>query len=284
MITGSLRRGVVATAALALTGLLALSACGESADEKGDGNNAGGAAAFKPVKAGKISVCTNLPYPPFQFDQGGKTVGFDVSMIDLVAKKLNVTQEIVNIDFAAIKGGSALNAGRCDVAAAGMTITDERKASLDFSRPYFPEYITLLIKKGGTAKSLDDVKSQNLKLGVQADTTSLEMAKAKGLKPREYKDSEKQRLALVSGQIDAVLQDTPVVNDWLKKSDVSNGFAIAADIATGAQYGFAVKKGGNPVLLKTINETITETVGNGQWAALYKQWVGSEPKSKPAES
>lgn len=281
MIIGSLRRGVVATAALALTGLLALSACGDDGGDNGGTKAAGG---YQPVKAGKLTVCTNLPYPPFQFDQGGKTVGFDVDMIDLAAKKLGLTQEITSLDFNLIKSGAALNSRKCDVAAAGMTITDERKQVLNFSRPYFPEYLALVVKKGSGLKTLDEVKAKNLKLGVQADTTSLDMAKEKGFTPKEFKDSGKQLLALQSGQVDAVLQDLPVVNDWMTKGGISGKFDLAGEIPTGKQYGFAAKKTGSEALIKAINEAVTEAVKNGTWAATYKKWIGSEPKSMPAES
>src|SRR5262249_26964290 len=127
-----------------------------------------GTPQIKTVQSGKLKTCTSLPYPPFQFEQGGKVVGFDVAMIDLVAKKIGVPQEIVDVKFDVIQSGATLNAGNCDLAAAGMTITDERKKNLDFSSPYFDEIIGLMVRKGSGVKSLDDVKSKNLKLGVQA--------------------------------------------------------------------------------------------------------------------
>src|SRR5690606_39337498 len=97
---------------------------------------------------------------PFQFNQDGKVVGFDVDIVDLVAKKLGVTQEILDIDFAVIKSGAALNAGRCDLAAAGMTITEERKQNIDFSVPYFDATQALMAKKGSGITSLEDVKAK----------------------------------------------------------------------------------------------------------------------------
>jgi polar amino acid transport system substrate-binding protein len=280
------RRPRVLAVGVAITAIVLASACGssDSGDSGGASSPAPAAAGVKLVTPGKIKVCTNLPYPPFQFPQGNKTVGFDVDIIDLVAKKIGATQEIISMDFNVIKSGAALNANRCDVAAAGMTILDERKQNLDFSRPYFPEYLALMTKKGAGIKTIEDAKAKGLKVGVQADTTSLDMAKAKGLTPTEYKDSGKELLAMQSGAIDVALQDLPVVNDWMKKPDVSSKFEVAAEISTGAQYGFAVKKGGNPELLKIINETVTTAIQDGTWARIYKQWIGSEPKSMPADS
>jgi polar amino acid transport system substrate-binding protein len=274
---GSLRRGVVAAVTLVLAGGLGLSACG-SEDSGGETTASG----VKLVESGKIKTCTSLPYPPFQFNQGGKTVGFDVDMIDLAAKKLGVTQEIVDVKFDIIKSGAALNSGRCDVAAAGMTITDERKANLDFTRPYFPEAIALMTKKGEGIKTLEEVKSKRLTLGVQTGTTSLDEAKKKGLEPKEFDDAGKQILALQSGQIDVILQDLPVVNDWMKKPDVSGKYEKVAEFPTGMSYGFAVRKGANPELLKVLNEAISTAVTDGTWKQTYVKWIGSEPVTTPA--
>jgi polar amino acid transport system substrate-binding protein len=273
---GSLRRGVVAAVTLVLAGGLSLSACG---DDEGTAQSESG---VKLVESGKIKTCTSLPYPPFQFAQGGKTVGFDVDMIDLAAKKLGVTQEIVDVKFDIIKSGAALNSGRCDVAAAGMTITEDRKANLDFTRPYFPEVLALMTKKGETAKTLAEVKSKKLGIGVQTGTTSLDKAKEAGLAAKEYDDAGKQLLALQSGQIDVILQDLPTVNDWMKKSDVSGKYQISAQLPTGLSYGFAVRKGYNPELLKTLNDTITASVNDGTWKQMYVKWIGSEPVATPA--
>lgn len=73
------------------------------------------------VKSGKIVVCTNVPYEPFSFTRNGEVVGFDIALMDKVARRLGVKQEIVDIDFDPIRSGAALNSGRCDVAAASTS-------------------------------------------------------------------------------------------------------------------------------------------------------------------
>ncbi|MEV4288925.1 ABC transporter substrate-binding protein [Nonomuraea bangladeshensis] len=276
------RRGYAA-GALALTAALALSACGSDsgsggADTSASAGTGSGAAAVKLVQPGKLTVCTNIPYEPFQFkDASGKVVGFDVDIVDLAAKKLGVTQNIVDIDFAVIKSGAAMAAGKCDVAAAGMTITPERAQNITFSDPYFDATQALLAKKGTGAKSLEDVKAKGLKLGAQASTTGLDYAKKQGFNPTEYADSPKELLALQAGQADVIIQDLPVVLTWLKKPEVAEKFELIASLDTGEQYGIGLKKDADPTLVKTINEELAKAKQDGTYEKIYVKWFGKKP-------
>lgn len=274
------RRGYAA-GVLALTAALTLTACGgESGSSSGttSASASGAAAGVKLVQPGKLTVCTNIPYEPFQFkDESGKIVGFDVDIVDLAAKKLGVEQNIVDIDFAVIKSGAAMAAGKCDVAAAGMTITPERQQNIDFSDPYFDATQALLAKKGTGATSLEDVKAKGLKLGAQASTTGLDYVKKQGFDPTEYADSAKELLALQAGQADVIVQDLPVVLTWLKKPDVAEKFEMIASLDTGEQYGIGLKKNADPVLLKTINEEIAKAKQDGTYEKIYVKWFGKKP-------
>ncbi|MET1074943.1 MAG: transporter substrate-binding domain-containing protein, partial [Umezawaea sp.] len=89
--------------------VVAAAGCATSTDTAGTAGDSG----IPVVSAGKLTTCTHLPYEPFQFEQQGKTVGFDVDMIDLVAKKLGVTQEIFDTPFEGIQSGEALNSRKC---------------------------------------------------------------------------------------------------------------------------------------------------------------------------
>ncbi|MET9248598.1 ABC transporter substrate-binding protein [Nonomuraea sp. NPDC003709] len=274
------RRGYAA-GALVLTAALALTACGSGGNSSSSattGASTSAAGGVQLVQPGKLTVCTNIPYEPFQFkDASGKIVGFDVDIVDLVAKKLGVTQEIVDIDFAVIKSGAAMAAKKCDLAAAGMTITPERKANIDFSDPYFDATQALLAKKGTGATSLADVKAKNLKLGAQASTTGLDYVKKQGFDPTEYADSAKELLALQAGQADVIVQDLPVVLTWLKKPEVAAKFELIGSLDTGEQYGLGLKKNADPVLLKTINEEIAKAKQDGTYEKIYVKWFGKKP-------
>lgn len=265
----SLGRRLAAGAGLSAVALL-FAACGSGSK----GVTVQGA---KLVKKGQITTCTHLPYPPFQSEQGGKVVGFDVDMIDLVAKKLGVTQKIVDTPFETIKTGSALNASKCDVAAAGMTIKPERAKFIDFTKPYFDATQGLMAKKGMTFASLADVKAKKLKVGSQASTTGEDYAHSQKIDSKSFKDSISLLNGLRSGQVDVIIEDYPVVQGWLKDPANSGKFAVAGNINTGEQYGFAVRKGQNPKLLAAINTAIDSAKQNGEYKKIYEKWIGPMP-------
>ncbi|MGW8801046.1 transporter substrate-binding domain-containing protein [Streptomyces sp. NPDC055775] len=268
------RRIAVICAAAALA--LPLSACSSS----GDGATVKGA---KLIKSGQITTCTHLPYAPFQSEKDGKVVGFDVSMIDLVAEDLGVKQEVVDKSFETIKTGADLNASVCDVAAAGMTITDERKQNLDFSVPYFNATQALLARKGVKAASVEDITKQKLKLGSQSSTTGEDFAHSHGADPQSFESSDAELNGLRTGQVDVIVQDYPVVQNWLKDPANSAKFEIVGNLDTGEQYGFAVRKGGNPKLLAAINQAIKDAKSDGTYKQLYEQWIGPMPKGADAQ-
>lgn len=255
-------------AGIVLTTLLFSACARKSADTTG----------VQLVNPGKLTVCTNVPFEPFQFYQAGRVVGFDVDIVDLAARNLAVTQEIVNIDFALIKSGAALNSGKCDLAAAGMTITDERKQNIDFSQPYFDASQALMARKDLHLTSLDDVKAKRLKIGALASTTGRDYVRKSGFDPVEFADSARQLLALETGQVDVLIQDLPVVRTWLKKPEIAAKFVMVSSLNTGEQYGIAMRKG-NVSLAKVVNDAIESAKKGGQYAAIYKKWFDIEPET-----
>lgn len=261
-----LRRRLAACAGLCATALI-VAACG-SGDHTVQG--------AKLVQKGNLTTCTHLPYPPFQSGQGGKVVGFDVDMIDLVAKKLGVTQKVIDTPFETIKTGAALNAGKCDLAAAGMTIKPDRAKFIDFSKPYFDATQALMAKKGTAFPSLDEVKAQKIKVGSQAQTTGEEYVQGKGIDSKSFKDSASLLNGLRSGQVDVIVEDYPVVQGWLK-NPANSAYAVAANLNTGEQYGFAVRKGHNPKLLAMINQAIDQSKQDGEYKKIYEKWIGPLP-------
>jgi polar amino acid transport system substrate-binding protein len=261
---GLIRLPVAALAAVTLV----LAACGE------DDEGSGGGTSVDLVDGGKLTTCTHLPYRPFQFEQEGKIVGFDVEMIDLVAKELGVKQAIVDTPFEGIQSGEDLNARKCDIAAAAMTITPERQEKIDFSDPYFDANQALLVKKGSGIDSFEDLQGETL--GVQSGTTGKDYAEenAQGVELKDYEDVALELSSVKNGQVPAAINDIPVLLDYAKQNPDTE---VAATFETGEQYGFATKKGTSQELLKVVNDVIAKARADGTYDRLYEKWFGTKP-------
>ncbi|MCL8015974.1 transporter substrate-binding domain-containing protein [Streptomyces sp. AS02] len=273
------RRTRVLAATTATAGLVLVAGC-TSSDDGGSGTKTA-AGGVELVKAGQLTTCTHLPYPPFQSEIGGKVQGFDVSLIDLVAKDLGVKQEILDTPFENFKTGAFLNSGECDLAAAGMTITEERKKNVDFSDPYFEATQAVLVDKKSGISSFADLKGR--KVGAQAQTTGEDYAKSKGLDPVSFESSDAVLNGLRTGQVEAVVIDYPVVQGWLKDKANAAAFEVAEQVNTGEQYGVTVKKG-NDKLREAINKAIKDAKADGTYKKLYEQWIGPYDESAASPS
>ncbi|MET7743869.1 basic amino acid ABC transporter substrate-binding protein [Streptomyces sp. NPDC005385] len=261
------RRPRILAATTATAGLLLVAGCSSG----GGGGKSTTADGVPLVKAGQLTTCTHLPYPPFQSEKDGKYEGFDVSLIDLVAKDLGVKQDIVDTPFENFKTGAFLNSEQCDLAAAGMTITPERAKNVDFSDPYFDATQAVLVDKKSGIGSFADLKGK--KVGAQAQTTGEEYAKSKGLDPVSFESSDAVLNGLRTGQVQAVVIDYPVVQGWLKDKANADAFKVVDNLNTGEQYGFTVKKG-NTKLTAAINKAIKDAKADGTYKKLYEKWIG----------
>ncbi|NEA66043.1 transporter substrate-binding domain-containing protein [Streptomyces sp. SID12488] len=273
------RRSRMLAATTATAGLLLVAGC--SSDDDGGGASKTAAGGVELVKGGQLTVCTHLPYPPFQSEIDGKVQGFDVSLVDLAAKNLGVKQEILDTPFENFKTGAFLNADQCDLGAAGMTITEERKKNVDFSDPYFAATQAVLVDKKSGITSFAGLKGK--KVGAQAQTTGEDYAKGKDLDPISFESSDAVLNGLRTGQVEAVIIDYPVVQGWLKTPANADAFKVVDNLNTGEQYGFTVKKG-NTKLLAALNKVITDAKADGTYKKLYEKWIGPYDESAAAPS
>ncbi|MGW9477175.1 basic amino acid ABC transporter substrate-binding protein [Saccharomonospora azurea] len=249
--------------------------CAEEVNTGGD-TEAGGEITL--MREGALTTCTHLPYKPFQFTEDGKTVGFDVDLVDLVAEDLGVKQEISDVSFESIESGAALDTGQCDLAAAAMTINDVRAKVMDFSEGYYDANQALLVKKGSDITDLADLKGKVL--GVQLGTTGEQYAEEHkeefGYTTRQFEDLALLETAVKTGQIDAGINDNSVLYDFVKSNpDVE----VTTEFETGEEYGIAVRKG-NGALLAKVNEVLDAAKQDGRYDEIYEKWFGKKPETK----
>lgn len=262
----STRRSTLSLAAIAGAALL-LSGC-SSADSDADVDEGG----VPLVSAGSLTVCTNPPYEPFEFDQDGEIVGLDIAITQEVANDLGVDLALVVTPFEGIQSGQDLNSGSCDVVASGITITEERQAKIDFSEPYFDADQGLLVPASSDLATVDDLAGA--RVAVQQATTGESWAQDQGLTTVQFEDLGLQVQALKTGAVDAVINDIAVLGPFL-----SDGFEIAATFPTGEKYGLGVKQG-NTAVLEAVNGTLERIRADGTYEEIYTEWIGTAPSSE----
>lgn len=219
---------------------------------------------------GKLTVCTHLPYEPFQYNEGGEIVGFDVDLMDLVAEDVGLEQTIVNTPFETIETGQAMATGKCDIAAAGMTITEERDKVIDFSDPYFNATQALLTKKGAGYDSLESLDGKTL--GVQIGTTGQEYAEdnaPEGVELKVFEDLALLLEAVKSGSVDAGINDNTVLIGYAEENPDTE---MTVEFDTGEQYGFGVAEGEGKELLDAVNKAFAEAHEDGTYEKIFKQY------------
>ncbi|HYO31975.1 MAG TPA: transporter substrate-binding domain-containing protein [Nocardioidaceae bacterium] len=219
---------------------------------------------------GKLTVCTHLPYEPFQYNEGGEIVGFDVDLMDLVAEDVGLEQTIVNTPFETIETGQAMATGKCDIAAAGMTITEERDKVIDFSDPYFNATQALLTKKGAGYDSLESLDGKTL--GVQIGTTGQEYAEdnaPEGVELKVFEDLALLLEAVKSGSVDAGINDNTVLIGYAADNPDTE---MTVEFDTGEQYGFGVAEGEGKELLDAVNKAFAEAHEDGTYEKIFKQY------------
>jgi polar amino acid transport system substrate-binding protein len=274
-IVPTLRKTRAVVAVAAVLGL-SLSACGSDSGSGGSDDKAK-AAGITLVKPGKLTVCTHLPYKPFQYKDGTDVVGFDVDLLNLVADDLGLKQDVVNIEWAQVTSGAAFQAKKCDMGMGAMTITKERQAAISITDPYMDATQVLMAKKDSGISSLADLRGK--KLGAQADTTGKkyadENAAANGYTVIPFNDLALQTNNVKSGRVDAAINDNGVLYDFVKDNP---DMAVVAEFNTGEQYGFgALKDGSGPKLVSKFNELLTKAKSDGKYNEIYKKWFGVEP-------
>lgn len=260
-------------AAVAALSLSMLAACANSSQPAASTSAAASGSASGPslITPGKLTMCTHLAYKPFEFKEGEKIVGFDVDIVDLVAKKLGVTTEIVDIDFAQITSGAVFTAKKCDIGAGATTINEERQKASAFSDPYFKATQALLVKDPNI-KALADLKGKVV--GVQTDTTGADYAKKyaaeNGYTVKVFDDLPTQANAVLAGNVAAAINDNGAVYDFAKDNPAVQ---VSAEFQTGESYGLNMAKD-NPALLAVVNEVLATSKTDGAYNEIYKKWFG----------
>ncbi|ALS38676.1 polar amino acid transport system substrate-binding protein [Enterococcus rotai] len=217
-------------------------------------------------------VASDSTFAPFEFQNSdGKYEGIDVDLVNRIAELQDFTIEFKFIGFSSAV--QAVESGQADAMIAGMTITDEREKSFDFSTPYFNSGIQIAVKKGNDKiHSYEDLKDK--KVGAKIGTESadfLETNKDKYGYSIKYLDTtDALYSALEINEIDAMMDDYPVIGYGVAQKQP---LTTPIPREEGGKYGFAVKKGKNPELIQMFNEGLAELKRTGEYDEIIGKYV-----------
>jgi len=269
-VISKLRAWPVIAALVLVAAVLVAAGCG---DDDGGGVGGGGGSGLDTITKGELKVGSDIPYKPFEFGQAPDYQGFDVDVVNEVAKKLDLTATFVKTPFDTIFRNLAQ--GKFDMVASASTITPEREKEVDFSDSYFPADQSLMVKKGSDIKTVDDVDGKVI--GAQLGTTGADYARksTKAKSVRTYDLIDDAFNALEAGQVEAVINDCPV-SKYAERAH--KDLVVVQAIQTNEQYGFAFASGSD-ALRTAFNKELAKLKENGDLQKVSDKWLGKEPCS-----
>ena len=230
-------------------------------------------------EAGKLVMLTNAAFAPYEYlGSDNEVAGVDVDMAQAIADKIGVELEVVNMDFDGLI--PALVAGKGDLVAAGLTITDERKQSVDFSDPYADATQLIIVKSENTdINGPDDLIGKTI--GVQLGTTGdIYSSDIEGATVKQYKTGIEAGMDLKNGKLDAVVLDKLPSQNIVESTE---GLKLIDAPLTDEQYAIAVAKGDSE-FLALINGVIKDLQAAGSVAEWTEKHAADAAVATPSES
>ena len=233
-------------------------------------------------KKSKYSISSDSSFAPFVFQNGNnKYTGIDMDLIKAIAKDQGFTIEIDNPGFDAAV--SDVQSGHAQGMIAGMTVTDARKETFDFSEPYYTANSILAVQESSKIDSYDDLKGKTV--GVKNGTSSqnfLEKNQKKyGYKIKTFSDGASMYDSLNSGSVAAIMDDEPVIKYAIKQG---RKFKTPIEGTPSGQLAFAVKKGENPELIEMFNNGLANLKKSGQYQKILDKYLKADSKSSTSST
>lgn len=223
----------------------------------------------------KLVVATDTNFPPFEFKDPntGEHTGFDVELWAAIAKEIGVDYDLQPMAFKGIVPG--LQAGQLDAGIAGMSITEERKKTIDFSDGYYKSGLLLAVPADSDVQSIEDLADK--KIATKQGTTSEKYLKdnAKYEELKLFPNDNAMFMELMIGGVDAVMFDKPVVENFIGKRGKGK-VKVVGPLYQGQPYGIGFPKGSE--LVGKVNAALKTLRENGTYAEIYTKWFGVAPE------
>ena len=276
-----LRLGALGTLSVAGSALLA--GCGgggsaattTSAASTAAATSAVAAASYTLVTPGKLTCVSDMAFPPMDYLEGETPTGYEVELMAAIAQQMGLEVAWLpptkfDTIIPLIKQG-----GKADVGASSFTITDERKAEIDFTQPYLDSNQGIATLKSAGVTSEADLNAEGKKIAVQSGTTGEMWAQENLTKATivPLDDPVQAMAGMFTGLYDAVAADLPVMSYLCTQSYTD--CEVSLEIPTGEQYGLVVSKD-NPALTAALDEAYAAVKAAGTVKTLQEKWFGAE--------
>ena len=246
--------------ALVLVLCLSLAACGAKGAKLADVKN-----------AGKMTVATSPDFPPFESLEGGKVVGIEVDILNLIAKELGVELEIVQMDFDSVL--AAIQSAKYNCGMSGITANEDRKKNMLFTDPYYNAAQVIVVKADSAIKGKTDLKDKTV--SVQTGTTAESGCQDEEIKYQAFNANADAKTALTTGKVDAWVVDNLTAIQMVEEAD---GLTILEEKLTEEPYAFAFAYGSED-LVAEINKSLEKLIEDGTVAGIFEKY--GEAYSKP---
>ena len=275
------RRSFLAAAVLSVAAL-ALTACGgssastassvaSSAASSEAASTSAAAGELTTVEAGKLTMATNAAFPPYEMTtDAGEFEGIDIETAQAIADKLGLELQIDDMDFDAAL--LSVQQGKADIVMAGVTVTDERKAVMDFSDSYATGIQSIIVPEGSDIASPDDLAGK--KIGTQRGTTGyLYCSDDFGDENVVAYDNGLTAVQMLNnGQVDCVVIDNAPAKEFIAANP---GLKLLDTAYVEESYAIGVGKG-NTELKDAINTALEELKADGTLQAIVDKYITAE--------
>lgn len=218
-----------------------------------------------------LVMATNAYFPPYEYYEGSEITGIDAEIAKAIAGKLGMELQIEDVEFDSIIAG--VQSGKFDMGMAGMTVTEERQMSVNFSDPYATGIQVIIVKEDSAITDIDSLYDGDYLIGVQQGTTgdiyiSEDIGDDAVIR---YSKGNDAVLALVSGKVDAVVIDNEPAKAYV---DANPGLKILETPYTVEDYAICFAKD-NEELRDQVNGALKELTEDGTIAAIIEKYIPS---------
>ena len=257
--------------AVAAFAALALSAGFVGCSSDGGGESSEGGGEIKDT----YTVATDSSFVPFEFEEDGEHVGFDMDIVNGIAEEVGFDVELEVTNFDGIIPG--LQTGTFDIAIAGITITEERQETVDFTDPYYKSGTRIAVQEDNTdIESMEDLEGKTVASRLGSAPLDYLAENVPTAEAMPFEQLDQMYLAVEGGTADALLYDAPNVEYYIQTTDDSN-LKVVGDLYEAQEYGIAVSKD-NEALVSAMNDALAAMIEDGRYAEIYESWFGEEPE------